>query len=97
MPSLTWNLGVEGNYTQRSGSAGETRPPKVLLGEMARELEFLKAAFGGVWGLGGLMLPLCMAGLRGFSSANIHCEPTMYRVSCMPGAWDSEVGDRGIG
>lgn len=35
MPSLTWNLGVEGNYTQRSGSAGETRPPKVLLGEMA--------------------------------------------------------------
>lgn len=35
MPSLTWNLGVEGNYTQRSGSVGETRPPKVLLGEMA--------------------------------------------------------------
>lgn len=37
-------------------------------------------------GVRGFTLPLCPAGLGGFSSANLCREPTVCRMSCMPDA-----------
>lgn len=34
----------------------------------------------------GIQSPLCPAGVGGFSSANLYCEPTVCRISCVPDA-----------
>ena len=47
------------------------RPSAPLLGEVTHKLESLKIVFGGGRGVRGFTLPLCPAGLGGFSSANL--------------------------